>query len=129
MRRCVIAVAGLGLALTASNTGQAQVMLDLSTVTCDQFIKYKVADPKLIAVWLNGYFHGKREDTKVDTQKLNADADKVEKFCFRKSSSSIDAVSRVHRRKRQLARTELLFVAGLEGEAPPSDKTSSGRRP
>ena len=83
MRRCIIAVAGLGLALTASNTGQAQVMLDLSTVTCDQFIKYKVADPKLIAAWLNGYFHGKRADTKVDTQKLNADADKVEKFCFK----------------------------------------------
>ena len=40
-------------------------MLDISTVTCDQFIKYKVADPKLIAVWLNGYFHGKRADTKV----------------------------------------------------------------
>ena len=83
MRRCIIAVAGLGLALTASNTGQAQVMLDLSTVTCDQFIKYKVADPKLIAVWLNGYFHGKRADTKVDTQKLKSDADKVEKFCFK----------------------------------------------
>jgi acid stress chaperone HdeB len=83
MRRCVIAVAGLGLALTASNIAQAQVMLDMSTVTCDQFIKYKVADPKLIAFWLNGYFHGKRADTKVDTQKLNADADKVEKFCFK----------------------------------------------
>ncbi len=36
----------------------------------------------IIAAWLNGYFHGKRADTKVDTQKLNADADKVEKFCF-----------------------------------------------
>lgn len=82
MRRC-ITVAALGLALTASNIAQAQVILDLSKVTCDQFIKYKVADPKLIAVWLNGYFHGKRADTMVDTQKLNADADEVEKFCFK----------------------------------------------
>ena len=83
MRRCIIAVAALGLALTASNIGQAQVMLDLSKVTCDQFIKYKVADPKVIAAWLNGYFHGRRADTMVDTQKLNADADEVEKFCFK----------------------------------------------
>jgi acid stress chaperone HdeB len=128
MNRCIIAVAGLGVALTASNIAQAQVMLDLSKVTCDQFIKYKVADPKLIAVWLNGYFHGKRADTKVDTQKLNADADEVEKFCF-KNSSSVDAVRRVHRRKRQLARTELLSWPGFEGEAPPSDKTSSGQQP
>ena len=69
MKRCIIAVAGLGFALTASNIAPAQVMLDLSKVTCDQFIKYKVADPKLIAVWLNGYFQGKRADTNVDTQK------------------------------------------------------------
>jgi acid stress chaperone HdeB len=83
MTRCIIAVAGFALALTATNAARAQVMLDLSTVTCDQFIKYKVADPKLIAVWLSGYFHGKRADTMVDTQKLKADADKVEKFCFK----------------------------------------------
>ena len=83
MRRCIIPIAALGLALTASNIAQAQVMLDLSKVTCDQFIKYKVADPKVIAAWLNGYFHGKRADTMVDTQKLNADADEVEKFCFK----------------------------------------------
>jgi acid stress chaperone HdeB len=83
MTRCIIAVAGFALALTATNAARAQVMLDLSTVTCDQFIKYKVADPKLISVWLSGYFHGKRADPKIDTQKLNSDADEVEKFCFK----------------------------------------------
>ena len=96
MRRCIIAVAGLGLALTASNIAQAQVMLDLTKVTCDQFIKYKVADPKLIAVWLSGYFHGKRGDTMVDTQRLNADADAVEKYCFKSPEAplmpSVEAV-------------------------------------
>jgi acid stress chaperone HdeB len=61
----------------------AQVMVDLSKMTCDQFVKYKVADPKLISAWLNGYFHGKRGDLMVDTQKLDADADAVEKFCFK----------------------------------------------
>ena len=96
MRRCIIAVAGLGLALTASNIAQAQVMLDLNKVTCDQFIKYKVADPKLIAVWLSGYFHGKRGDTMVDTERLKADADAVEKYCFKSPEAplmpSVEAV-------------------------------------
>ena len=82
MRNHALAAMGLAAALSTGSGAFAQVMLDMSTVTCDQFIKYKVADPKLIAAWLNGYFHGKRADTKVDTQKLNADADKVEKFCF-----------------------------------------------
>jgi hypothetical protein len=47
---------GLTLLLIGTSSAQTQVMLDLSDVTCDQFIKYKVAGPKLIAVWLNGYF-------------------------------------------------------------------------
>ena len=83
MTRCLIAIIGLALALTASSAARAQVMLDLSKVSCDQFVIYKVADPKLIPAWLSGYFHGKRADTMVDTQKLNADADEVEKYCFK----------------------------------------------
>jgi hypothetical protein len=83
MRKAMHFVLGLAMVLAASLSAQAQVTLDLSKVTCDQFIKYKVADPKLIAIWLGGYFHGKRGDTMVDTQRLNADADEVEKYCFK----------------------------------------------
>jgi acid stress chaperone HdeB len=71
-------------AIVAANSGaNAQVTLDLSKVTCDQFLKYRVADPKLIAAWLNGYFHGKRDSTVIDTQKLVADADEVKNYCFK----------------------------------------------
>jgi acid stress chaperone HdeB len=83
MHRHSLIVLGLAATLAVPLSVSAQVTVDLSKMTCDQFIKYKVADPKLIAVWLNGYFHGKRGDTVVDTQKLDADADEVEKFCFK----------------------------------------------
>ena len=83
MHRHGLIVFGLATALAVSSSASAQVMVDLSKMTCDQFIKYKVADPKLISAWLNGYFHGKRGDTMIDTQKLNTDADEVEKFCFK----------------------------------------------
>ncbi len=83
MHRHSLIVLGLAATLAVPLSFSAQVTVDLSKMTCDQFIKYKVADPKLIAVWLNGYFHGKRGDTVVDTQKLDADADEVEKFCFK----------------------------------------------
>jgi acid stress chaperone HdeB len=87
MRKAGHFLYGLTLLLTGTSSAQTQVMLDLSELTCDQFIKYKVADPKLIAVWLNGYFHGKRGDTMIDTQRLNADADEVEKYCFKNSEA------------------------------------------
>ena len=83
MHRHSLIVLGLAATLAVPLSVSAQVTVDLSKMTCDQFIKYKVADPKLIAVWLNGYFHGKRGDTVVDTQKLDTDADDVEKFCFK----------------------------------------------
>ncbi len=82
MRSYGLVAIALAAALSGASGALGQVLLDVSTVTCDQFIKYKVADPKLLAIWLNGYFHGKRGNTTVDTQKLDADADKVEKFCF-----------------------------------------------
>jgi acid stress chaperone HdeB len=81
--RYIIAVAGLALALAASSNARAQVILDLSKVTCDQFVKYQVANPKFIIMWLSGYFHGKRGNTMVDTQKLIANADAVEDYCFK----------------------------------------------
>ena len=83
MKNHTIATVGLALALTLGSAAHGQVMVDLSKMTCDQFVKYKVADPKLISAWLSGYFHGKRGDTMVDTLKLNSDADAVEEFCFK----------------------------------------------
>ena len=96
MKRHIVVTLGFSAALAVTSAAPAQVMLDLNKVTCDQFIKYKVADPKLITVWLSGYFHGKRGDTMVDTQRLNADADAVEKYCFKNPEAplmpSVEAV-------------------------------------
>jgi hypothetical protein len=39
-------------------------------------------DPKLIAVWVSGFKHAKRGDTLVDIEKLDADAEKLRKFCI-----------------------------------------------
>jgi len=68
--------------LMSPSLGRAQVMLDVSKITCWQFATHKVADPKLIAVWISGFEKGKRGDTLVDTEKLDADAEKLRKFCI-----------------------------------------------
>jgi acid stress chaperone HdeB len=83
MKKHTLAILVLAVILAANTGTQAQVMLDLSKVTCDQFVKYQVANPKFIAMWLSGYFHGKRGSTMIDTQKLIADADAVEDYCFK----------------------------------------------
>jgi acid stress chaperone HdeB len=89
MKRHTLAILVLAVILAANTGTQAQVMLDLSKVTCDQFVKYKVANPKFIAMWLSGYFHGKRGSTMIDTQKLIADADAVEDYCFKNPQAAL----------------------------------------
>ena len=68
-------------ALSALQPVQAQVAIDVSKITCEQFILFKVADPQKIAIWLSGYYHGKRETTVVDTQTFAEFADKTKDYC------------------------------------------------
>lgn len=67
--------------LCASLPAHAQVTLDVSKITCWQFVAYKVTDPKYLAVWISGFHHGKSGDTVVDMQTLVANSDKLVKYC------------------------------------------------
>ena len=85
----------LALALSATSAG-AQVLLDVSKITCWQFVTHKVTNPRLIAIWVSGYYHGKRGDTVVDTQDIQAKADKVEEYCTKNPDvPMMDAVETV----------------------------------
>ena len=72
----------LVLAAAASQPAHAQVMLDLSKVTCEQWSGYKITNPQNIALWLSGYYNGKRGNTVVDTQALAAENQKLRDFCI-----------------------------------------------
>src|ERR1043165_7290435 len=75
---------GVCLTLLFPFYARAQVVIDVSKITCDQFATYKIENPQYIAVWLDGYYHGTRGDMKVDVQTLSADAKKVEMYCLSK---------------------------------------------
>jgi acid stress chaperone HdeB len=82
MKKSTVVILGL-LALIASSVARAQEMVDVSKITCDQFVTYKITNPEFIVMWLSGYNHGKRGNTILDVQKLHADADAVESYCFK----------------------------------------------
>jgi acid stress chaperone HdeB len=73
----------VGLLLIAISPLNAQVLLDVAKISCHQFATYKIAHPDRIAIWLNGYFHGKRGDLVVDTQELAGNTDKVQEYCLK----------------------------------------------
>ena len=70
------------LIVAAAQPAQAQVMLDVAKVTCDQWSGYKITNPQNIALWLSGYYNGKHGNTSLDTQGLAADIEKLRDFCI-----------------------------------------------
>jgi acid stress chaperone HdeB len=73
----------VGLLFIAFSPVNAQVAIDVTKINCQQFATYRVANPDSIAIWLNGYFHGKRGDMIVDTHELAESADKVKEYCIK----------------------------------------------
>jgi acid stress chaperone HdeB len=69
-------------ALSAVPAARAQVMLDVSKITCDQFAGYKITTPQNIAIWLSGYYNGKRSNTVIDMQKLIESTKTLERYCL-----------------------------------------------
>ena len=78
VERPLLFVLALMFSFSAS---RAQVMIDVSKITCNQFVTYKITNPEYIAIWLSGYYHP-RGDMIVDTQALSADVKKVEDYCL-----------------------------------------------
>ena len=71
------------LLISASLPLSAQVTIDVAKIDCEQFATYKIAHPDRIAIWMNGYFHGKRGDLIVDTQELAGNIDKIQEYCLK----------------------------------------------
>src|SRR3974390_96162 len=70
----------ISLALTAS--ARAQVLIDASKITCDQFVHSKLGPPRLMAAWFSGFYNGKRDNLIVDTQNFQDNLSQVERFCY-----------------------------------------------
>jgi len=82
MIKFVGVASALIFALDAVPAARAQVMLDVSKITCEQFAGYKITTPQNVAIWLSGYYNGKRGNTVIDMQKLLADTKTMERYCI-----------------------------------------------
>jgi hypothetical protein len=72
----------LALIIGTAAPAQAQVLLDVAKITCDQFTGYKITNPQNISNWLSGYYNGQRGNTILDTQQLAANAQKLRDYCL-----------------------------------------------
>ena len=91
-------VAGSLLVVLASASSlHAQTSLDVSKITCDQFIHHKVANPRILAAWLSGYYNAKRNNLTIDLQNVEAAADKIQFFCDNQSNWKVPVMQAIER--------------------------------
>jgi acid stress chaperone HdeB len=82
-------------ALCSTSSAQAQVTIDASSITCDQFVHSKVAPPRLLAAWLSGYYNGKRDKRVIDLQTFEANLGKLENFCYQEKNFKLPVMQAV----------------------------------
>ena len=81
MRRTPI-VAGLVLSSIVFAPAFGQVVVDVSKITCDQYVHSKITTPNLIAAWLSGYYNAKRNNKIIDLETLEDNVSKVTNYCY-----------------------------------------------
>jgi acid stress chaperone HdeB len=89
MRNAYHLLLGLLLASVSSAAGLAQTTIDVGKITCEQLVLLQVADPDHLAIWLSGYYSGKRNTTTVDVQQLKENARKVRSYCLSKGKGTV----------------------------------------
>lgn len=67
------------LAVFAAQAAYAQVTVDVSKITCEQFIVLPKADS--VAIWLSGYYHGDRHVSTLDVNKFEENARNLRAAC------------------------------------------------
>lgn len=63
----------------AMQPAQAQVTIDVAKVTCEQFLLSR--DTYSFGFWLNGYYHGQRNDPTVEAERFKANGKKLRSAC------------------------------------------------
>jgi acid stress chaperone HdeB len=81
MTKLKSALASLLVGLFGCANVQAQVTIDVSKITCEQLVLWKVTDPEKIAYWMSGYFNAKRGTTTIDMGSFEQNVNKVKDHC------------------------------------------------
>lgn len=74
-------LAASALVLNLCTAAQAQVSIDATKITCDQFVHHKVGEPRVTGAWLSGYYHGRRDTRIIDLQGFEENLSKLTFFC------------------------------------------------
>ena len=90
-----LAVLGLLLAIASASSAKAQATIDVSKITCDQYVHSKISTPNYIAAWLSGYYNAKRNNRLIDTQALEDNVSKLQNYCYEEKNFKVPVMKAI----------------------------------
>jgi hypothetical protein len=116
--RCKPIVTGLVLSsiVFATVSTQAQVSIDVSKITCDEYVHDKIPTPDfasfsavgslearamlsrwLIAAWLSGYSHNKRNNLIIALESFEENVNKLTNYCYDEKNFKVPIMEAIER--------------------------------
>ena len=88
--RVILFAAALALSSSSSIPAPAHaVVLDLSTMSCKQFIESSPDEIKMVRTWMDGWYKGDEDEAIIDTEVFVENAKKFGTFCAKNPTISI----------------------------------------
>ena len=79
-RGSTVAAMGL-LALSAIYPARAQVILDMSLISCEQYLEYSPSRQEMVAAWMSGYFNASINQPVVSVERFEYNKRVVTDYC------------------------------------------------
>ena len=85
----VILIITAALAIASSASARAQVKLDMSLITCNQFLTSEPDRQIMVRSWMSGYFSASKNLSTVDFRYVDRNAKVVGKYCATHKSETL----------------------------------------
>jgi len=76
-----ITIASAIFAVTSAAPARAQIIVDMSLITCKQYLESDAERQELVAAWMSGFFNASRNQPRVDLARFALNKKRVEKYC------------------------------------------------
>lgn len=74
-------VAGIPAVILMVAQANAQVTIDVSKISCDQYLTQRITQTRTMNVWLAGFYAGRQNNPVVDVQAVERSGNKLARFC------------------------------------------------
>jgi acid stress chaperone HdeB len=89
-----IAIAAFLAALSAT-PARAQLVVDMSLISCDQFLKSPQERRDVLSAWMGGYYSAMKNLTTIDARYVVRNSQKVATYCKKaKNETLMSAIQR-----------------------------------